>query len=34
MSNQTDPWLALKEKLDEQRYSCVSDTLKSVKRDD
>ena len=34
MSDQTDPWLALKEKLDEQRYACVSDTLKSVKIDD
>ena len=34
MSNQTDPWLALKEKLDEQRYSCVSDILKSVKTND
>lgn len=34
MSNQTDPWLSLKEKLDEQRYSCVSDILKSVKIND
>lgn len=34
MSNQTDPWLALKEKLDEQRYFCVSDILKSVKTND
>jgi hypothetical protein len=31
MSNQTDPWLALKEKLDSNRYDCVSDTLKSVR---
>ena len=30
MSDQTDPWLALKEKLDDKRYDCVSDTLKSV----
>ena len=34
MSDQTDPWLALKEKLDEERYSCISDILKSVKCDD
>ena len=31
MSDQTDPWLALKEKLDSNRYDCVSNTLKSVK---
>lgn len=31
MSNQTDPWLALKEKLDDNRYACISDILKSVK---
>ena len=31
MSNQTDPWLALKEKLDDKRYDCISDTLKLVK---
>ena len=30
MSGQTDPWLALKEKLDSERYACISDTLKSV----
>ena len=30
MSNQTDPWLALKEKLDDKRYDCISDILKSV----
>ena len=30
MSNQTDPWLALKEKLDDSRYDCISDILKSV----
>ena len=34
MSNQTDPWLALKEKLDSNRYDCVSDTLKSVREND
>ena len=34
MSDQTDPWLALKEKLDDKRYDCVSDTLKSVKGND
>lgn len=28
MSDQTDPWLALKDKLDSKRYICVSDTLK------
>jgi hypothetical protein len=31
MSDQTDPWLALKEKLDSKRYTCVSDTLKAVR---
>ncbi len=31
MSNQTDPWLALKEKLDDKRYACISDILKIVK---
>jgi hypothetical protein len=31
MSNQTDPWLALKEKLDDKRYDCISDILKMVK---
>ena len=30
MSGQTDPWLALKEKLDSERYACISDILKSV----
>lgn len=30
MSDQTDPWLALKEKLDSERYDCISDILKSV----
>ena len=30
MSGQTDPWLALKEKLDEDRYSCISDILKAI----
>jgi hypothetical protein len=34
MSNQTDPWLALKEKLDSDRYDCVSDILKSVREND
>lgn len=34
MSDQTDPWLALKEKLDSERYNCVSDTLKSVRSND
>ena len=34
MSDQTDPWLALKEKLDEERYACISDTLKSVRSND
>ena len=32
MSDQTDPWLALKDKLDEERYNCISDILKSVKK--
>lgn len=31
MSGQADPWLALKEKLDDKRYDCISDILKSVK---
>ena len=31
MSNQTDPWLALKEKLDDKRYDCISDILKMIK---
>ena len=31
MSDQTDPWLALKEKLDSNRYDCVSDTLKALR---
>ena len=30
MSNQTDTWLALKEKLDDKRYDCISDILKTV----
>ena len=30
MSNQTDPWLALKEKLDDKRYDCISDILKAI----
>ena len=34
MSDQTDPWLALKEKLDSNRYDCVSDTLKTVREND
>ena len=34
MSDQTDPWLALKEKLDEERYACISDTLKVVRGND
>ena len=34
ISGQTDPWLALKEKLDDKRYACISDTLKSVKSND
>lgn len=34
MSDQTDPWLALKEKLDDKRYACISDILKSVKGND
>jgi hypothetical protein len=34
MSDQTDPWLALKGKLDSERYNCVSDTLKSVRNND
>ena len=31
MSGQTDPWFALKEKLDDNGYNCISDTLKSLK---
>ena len=31
MSDQTDPWLALKETLDSKRYDCVSDILKTVR---
>ena len=31
MSGQTDPWIALKEKLDSKRYDCISDTLKSIR---
>ena len=34
MSDQTDPWLALKDKLDSNRYNCVIDTLKSVWEND
>ena len=34
MSDQTDPWLALKEKLDSERYDCISDILKTVKGND
>ena len=34
MSDQTDPWLALKEKLDSERYNCISDILKTVKGND
>ena len=34
MSDQTDPWFALKEKLDDKRYDCISDILKSVKNND
>lgn len=34
MSNKTDPWLALKEKLDSNRYDCISDTLKAVREND
>jgi hypothetical protein len=34
MSDQTDPWLALKDKLDSNRYICVSDTLKTVRIND
>jgi hypothetical protein len=34
LSNQTDPWLALKEALDSERYACISDTLKTVKGND
>ena len=30
MSGQTDPWLALKEKLDDKRYDCISDILKTM----
>ena len=31
MSGQTDSWFALKEKLDDKRYNCISDILKSIK---
>ena len=31
MSDQTDPWLALKEALDSNRYDCISDILKTVR---
>jgi hypothetical protein len=31
LSDQTDPWFALKEKLDDKRYDCISDILKTVK---
>jgi hypothetical protein len=34
MSNQTDPWLALKEKLDSERYACISDILKTIRVND
>lgn len=34
LSGQTDPWLALKEKLDDKRYDCISDTLKLLKGND
>ena len=34
LSNQTDPWLALKEALDSERYACISDTLKLAKGND
>lgn len=34
MSNQTDPWLALKEKLDSNRYDCISDIIKTVRNND
>ena len=33
MSDQTDPWLALKEKLDDKRYECISDILKGMRND-
>ena len=33
MSNQTDPWLILKETLDSERYNLISDTLKSLNND-
>ena len=32
MSDQTDPWLALKEKLDSERYICISNAIKSMNR--
>ena len=31
MCGETDPWLALKKKLDENRYDCISNILKSLK---
>lgn len=31
MCGETDPWLALKKKLDDKRYNCISDILKSLK---
>jgi hypothetical protein len=34
MSDQTDPWLALKEKLDSERYTCISDILKTIRVND
>ena len=34
LSNQAEPWLALKEALDSKRYACISDTLKSIKDND
>ena len=34
LSNQTDPWLALKEALDSERYTCISDILKNIKYND
>jgi hypothetical protein len=34
LSDQTDPWLILKEKLDSKRYDCISNILKTVTVDD
>jgi hypothetical protein len=34
MSDQTDPWLALKEKLDSNRYDCITDILKMARKND